>query len=101
MGKSLGNYVGVGEPAKEQFAKTMSIPDELMPEWFTLLTDRPEEEIAADRPEGTIRWQAKKTLGRDIVTFYYGADAAAQAQAEWEKQFSQRPRSDRKSPKYP
>ena len=42
MGKSLGNYIGVGEPAKEQFAKTMSIPDELMPEWFTLLTDRAE-----------------------------------------------------------
>ena len=40
MGKSLGNYVGVGEPANEQFAKTMSIPDELMREWFALLTDR-------------------------------------------------------------
>ncbi len=35
MGKSLGNYIGVGEPAKEQFGKTMSIPDDLMPEWFT------------------------------------------------------------------
>ena len=34
--------------------------------------------------------EAKKTLGRDIVTFYHGADAAAQAQAEWEKQFSQK-----------
>ena len=48
MGKSLGNYVGVGEPAKEQFGKTMSIPDDLMHEWFTLLTDRPTEEIAGD-----------------------------------------------------
>src|SRR5437879_12852547 len=42
MGKSLGNYVGVGEPAKEQFAKTMSIPDHLMSEWFMLFTNRPE-----------------------------------------------------------
>ena len=51
MGKSLGNYVGVGEPAKEQFAKTMSIPDDLMREWFTLLTDRSEDEInRLDRP---------------------------------------------------
>jgi tyrosyl-tRNA synthetase len=33
---------------------------------------------------------AKKTLGRDIVSFYYGSDAAAAAQAEWEKQFSQK-----------
>src|SRR5207237_1123330 len=41
MGKSLGNYVGVGETAYEQFAKTMSIPDHLMREWFELLTDRP------------------------------------------------------------
>jgi tyrosyl-tRNA synthetase len=87
MGKSLGNYIGVGEPAKEQFAKTMSIPDELMPEWFTLLTDRGKDEIKQliERP-----MEAKKTLGRDIVGSYYGADAAVQAQAEWEKQFSQR-----------
>ncbi len=46
MGKSLGNYIGVGEAAYEQFAKTMSIPDALMGEWFTLLTDRSAEEIA-------------------------------------------------------
>src|SRR5271166_4393261 len=45
MGKSLGNYVGVGEPAREQFGKIMSIPDTLMQEWFTLLTDRPKEEM--------------------------------------------------------
>ncbi len=87
MGKSLGNYVGVGEPAKVQFAKTMSIPDDLMQDWFTLLTDRPKEEIErlVERP-----MEAKKTLGRDIVAFYHGPDAAAHAQAEWEKQFSQK-----------
>ena len=85
MGKSLGNYVGVGEPAKEQFAKTMSIPDELMREWFTLLTDRNPEEITAllEQP-----MEAKKTLGREIACFYHGAEAAAQAQAEWEKTVS-------------
>jgi tyrosyl-tRNA synthetase len=87
MGKSLGNYIGVGEPAQEQFAKTMSIPDELMLDWFTLLTDRGKDEIKQliERP-----MEAKKTLGRDIVGAYYGTDAAAQAQAEWEKQFSRR-----------
>src|SRR5262249_45090420 len=46
MGKSLGNYIGVGESAYEMFAKVMSIPDALMREWFELLTDRSAEEIA-------------------------------------------------------
>ncbi len=41
MGKSLGNYVGVGESAYDMFAKVMSIPDELLTEWYELLTDRP------------------------------------------------------------
>jgi tyrosyl-tRNA synthetase len=97
MGKSLGNYVGVGEPAKEQFGKVMSISDDLMEEWFTLLTDRSSEEIsrltnAGANMETTLihPMQAKKTLARDIVGFYHGRDAAAAAQAEWEKQFSQR-----------
>ena len=45
MGKSLGNYVGVGESAYDQFAKTMSIPDTLMGKWFELLTDRDRKEI--------------------------------------------------------
>jgi tyrosyl-tRNA synthetase len=97
MGKSLGNYIGVGEPAKEQFGKAMSIPDDLMAEWFTLLTDRSSEDIsrltnAAANMETTLihPMQAKKTLSRDIVGFYHGRDAAIAAQAEWEKQFSQK-----------
>src|SRR5262245_16136 len=46
MGKSLGNYIGVGEAAQVMMDKTMSIPDELMRDWFDLLTDRPADEIA-------------------------------------------------------
>jgi tyrosyl-tRNA synthetase len=45
MGKSLGNYVGVGEPPYDMLAKTMSIPDDLMREWFDLLTDRSDEDV--------------------------------------------------------
>jgi tyrosyl-tRNA synthetase len=91
MGKSLGNYVGVGEPAKEQFAKVMSIPDMLLREWFELLTARSSEEIhQLLDPAVTHPMAAKKTLGRDIVAFYYGAEAAAAAQAAWEHQFSER-----------
>lgn len=90
MGKSLKNYVGVGEPAYEQFAKTMSIPDNLMPEWFKLLTDRSEDEIKQLTDASTHPMAAKKTLAQDIVRFYYGEAAAVESQAEWEKRFSQR-----------
>ena len=84
MGKSLGNYIGVGDSAYDQFAKTMSIPDTLMNEWFTLLTDRPAEEIArlAD-PQATHPREAKLTLAGDIVRFYHGAAAATEAAGEW------------------
>ncbi len=86
MGKSLGNYVGVGEPPSEQFGKVMSIPDDLLPEWFNLLTNRPTAEVQtliAAQP-----MEAKKQLGMEIVEFYYGKDAATLARSEWEKQFS-------------
>jgi tyrosyl-tRNA synthetase len=113
MGKSLGNYIGVGESAYDQFAKTMSIADHLMREWFELLTDRPAEEIArlvdiypvAEKLKSLVparaqeltqlleghvthAMEAKKALGRDIVAFYHGAEAALAAQAEWERRFS-------------
>jgi tyrosyl-tRNA synthetase len=89
MGKSLGNYIGVGEPAQVQFDKTMSIPDELMKEWFELLTDRSAEEIAKlVDSQSTHPMEAKKALAADIVAFYYGPDAARAARLEWEKRFS-------------
>src|SRR5438105_3174417 len=70
MGKSLGNYVGVGEAAQVQFDKTMSIPDQLMPQWLELLTDRPADEIARlMNPATTHPMEAKKQLAGDIVTF--------------------------------
>jgi tyrosyl-tRNA synthetase len=91
MGKSLGNYIGVGEDAKEQFGKTMSIPDDLMQEWFELLTDRSAEEIARlTDPNTTHPRQAKEVLGKDIVRFYHGEGAAEKAAAEWRRQFSER-----------
>jgi tyrosyl-tRNA synthetase len=89
MGKSLGNYVGVNEPANEQFGKTMSIPDDLMREWFELLTDRPAAEITRlTDPGQTHPMEAKKTLAGDIVAFYHGEGAAREARAEWERRFS-------------
>ncbi len=64
----------------------MRIPDALMKEWFTLLTDRPEAEI--DAIVGGHPNEAKKLLAADIVTFYHGAGAAAETVADWNKQFS-------------
>ena len=91
MGKSLANYVGVGENPVEQFGKIMSIPDSLMKEWFELLTDRSTDEIARlIDGQTTHPMAAKKALGAEIVGFYSGPAGAAHAQAEWEKQFSQR-----------
>ncbi|HMP59116.1 MAG TPA: tyrosine--tRNA ligase [Gemmatales bacterium] len=91
MGKSLGNYIGVAEPAYDQFAKTMSIPDELLREWFELLTDRSVAEIARLTDPGQIHpMEAKKRLAMDIVEFYHGGPAAESARAEWERRFSQR-----------
>ena len=87
MGKSLGNYIGVAESAYDMFAKVMSIPDELLKEWFELLTYRTKEEVSQLLPEPK---SAKQTLGRDIVEFYYGADAAKDADAEWTRRFSQK-----------
>jgi len=85
MGKSLNNYIGVGESADQQFGKTMSIPDDLMKDWFTLLTDFPTPDIEKLHPMA-----AKKALAADIVSFYHGSRAALLAKANWEKQFSER-----------
>jgi tyrosyl-tRNA synthetase len=86
MGKSLGNYIGVGEPAYDQFAKTMSIPDTLTRDWFTLLTERPAQEITRlTDSQATHPRQAKLTLAGDIVRFYHGEAAATQAEEEWIK----------------
>lgn len=91
MGKSLGNYIGVAESAYDQFAKAMSIPDALMKEWFQLLTDLAESDITllADSKITHPR-EAKERLGKEIVSFYHGAEAAEAAALEWRKRFSER-----------
>jgi tyrosyl-tRNA synthetase len=91
MGKSLDNYIGVGEPADQQFGKTMSIPDDLLKEWFTLLTDLPTAEIEAMfGPAKMHPMAAKKTLAAEIVSFYHGNQAALVATVNWGKQFSEK-----------
>lgn len=90
MGKSLGNYIGVGDAPNDMFGKTMSIPDTLMVEWFELLTDRSAEEIARlTNADLTHPRAAKETLGKDIVSFYHGPEVAAAAAAEFTSRFKE------------
>src|SRR5437867_8032081 len=91
MGKSLGNFIGVGEPSAEQFGKTMKIPDTLMREWFELLTDRtPEEIVRLTDAQQTNPRMAKEALGKDTVAFYHRAEAAEQAAARVRQVISQK-----------
>ena len=90
MGKSLGNYIGVTDSPKEQFGKTMSIPDGAMDQWFRLATPLPEERIhSLVDPAQTHPRQAKEVLGRSIVEQYYGSEAAQLAAEEFRKQFAE------------
>ena len=88
MGKSLGNYIGLNEPPREMFGKTMRIPDGLMREWFELLTDLSPPRVAellAGKPN-----EAKKALAAEIVRFYHGEAAAAAVLEDWRRQFEER-----------
>jgi tyrosyl-tRNA synthetase len=90
MSKSKGNYIGVTDPPSEMFGKTMSIPDSLMENYFTLLTDMPAERIRElTDPAKTHPKEAKVLLGKLIVEQFYGRSAAEQAAEEFEKVFAQ------------
>ncbi len=94
MSKSLGNYVGITETPKDMFGKLMSLPDEMMETYFELCTDIDMEEVkklCAGVKEGTVHpMDLKKRLAREIITIYHSEEAAKEAQAEFEKVFSQR-----------
>jgi tyrosyl-tRNA synthetase len=88
MGKSLGNYIGVAEDPVTQFAKVMSIPDEPMRQYFTLLTDLPLTEVDALLGPAINPRDAKEELGKAIVTQYAGPEAAKHAAAEFRRRAS-------------
>ena len=83
MSKSLGNYVGIAEPAKEQFGKIMSISDELMFKYYELLTDVDLGEVKDMHP-----MEAKKQLAARIVERFHGHGAGAAAREGFEAQFA-------------
>src|SRR5918993_827138 len=94
MSKSLGNYVGVTDAPAEMFGKLMSISDELMWKYYTLLTDlgpADVEELRAHVAAGRHHpKQAKIDLAVRIVTDFYDAAAAAAAALEFDQRFSKK-----------
>jgi len=91
MSKSLGNYVGVTEPAGVMFGKLMSLSDELMWTYYDLLTDLTPAEIAGLKERvasGAVHpRQAKVDLAKAIITDFHSAGAAAEAEAEFDRIF--------------
>jgi tyrosyl-tRNA synthetase len=88
MSKSLGNYVGINEAAGQIYGKLLSIPDELMIKYYELLTDLSLADLKAVREQIASEPKAvKMRLARQITAQYHGAEAAAAAEAEFEKMF--------------
>lgn len=81
MSKSLGNYVGVSEPAADQFGKLMSISDQLMGRYYVLVLGR-------DLPKDANPLEAKKQLAFEIVQIYHSTAVAEKTLADWNARFS-------------
>ena len=98
MSKSLGNAIGIHEPPGEMYGKLMSISDELMWKYYTLLTDLRASEIDAMQDEvshgGLHPMKVKKDLAWGIVRDFHSAAEADAAAENWAKQFQQRAVSD-------
>ncbi len=92
MSKSLGNYVGINEPANEIFGKVMSVSDELMWRWYELLSFRPLSEVAAfkgDVASGRNPRDIKVLLAQELVARFHSQEAADKALADFEARFKQ------------
>lgn len=94
MSKSLDNYIAVDDPPNDMFGKVMSLPDELIIDYFELITDVPDEEIAEFRQQLSTDsinpMELKKRLGREIVSDFHDVVGASMAQSEFEKVFQAR-----------
>ncbi|MDL1894617.1 tyrosine--tRNA ligase, partial [Sphingobacteriales bacterium CHB3] len=91
MSKSLDNYIGINEPPKEIFGKTLSIPDSLIYDYFVLATDVGLTELGEIRsllsnPKTNPR-DVKRRLARTLVAMYHSEEAAQSAQEEFDRIF--------------
>jgi tyrosyl-tRNA synthetase len=80
MSKSAGNYIGVDEPPGEIFGKVMSIPDEAMPTYYSLLTHEDFDPSAHPGEE-------KRRLARILVAQFHGEDVARAAEEHFDRLF--------------
>lgn len=98
MSKSLGNYIGVAEPPEEMYGKVMSIPDSLILQYFELLTDVPDEELAefkqAMANNSVNPMEIKKRLARELVCGLYDRETATEAEEHFTKVFQRRQEPD-------
>jgi tyrosyl-tRNA synthetase len=87
MGKSLGNYIGINEPANDIFGKTMSVADDLMWRWFTLLSFEKSlediERMKRDVAAGANPRDFKVQLARELVDRFHGQGAGEAAIQHW------------------
>ncbi|MGQ9500493.1 MAG: tyrosine--tRNA ligase [Anaerolineae bacterium] len=94
MSKSAGNYIGINEPPEQQYGKVMSIPDEVMMQYFRLVTRFSPDQIAhieAELQSGRLHPRdAKMMLAREIVSIFHGDEAAARAEEHFKTVFQQR-----------
>jgi len=94
MSKSLNNHIGVAEPPREIYGKVMSIPDPLILDYFELVTDVPEEEIAEFKEQlktnSVNPMNLKKRLAHEIVRQFHGKQAADEAQEHFTQVFQKR-----------
>jgi len=94
MSKSFGNTIDLEDPPHEMYGKTMSLADEVLPDYMTCLTDIPDAELAemdrAMRAGAMNPRDAKMRLARELVTQFHGAEAAQEAEAEFVRVFQQR-----------
>jgi tyrosyl-tRNA synthetase len=98
MSKSYGNYVGVSDPPGDMFGKLMSIPDELMVTYMSLVTGATVGEVEAftkGLADGTYHpAQAKRDLAERVVRLYHGAEAASAARAGFDRVFKEKDRPE-------
>ena len=89
MSKSLGNYIGIDEPANEIYGKTMSLPDEQIAPYSEYLTDIDDAEIEEMRltlGDGSVNpMELKKRLARELVAQFHDVDAAREAEGHFER----------------
>ena len=91
MSKSYENYIGINEPPTEIYGKTLRIPDSLIYTYFELASDIPNTELATVKkqladPSVNPR-DLKRRLARTFVTMYHSAEAAQEAESQFDKIF--------------